>query len=97
MPGTSGNPSGRPEGAKSVLSEKFVTALAGDFETNGTEAIVACREQSPFQYLSIIAKVIPKDFQLDHNPYADLSDEELEERVLELSAELGFVPKEEKK
>ena len=97
MPGSSGNPSGRPEGAKSVLSEKFITALTGDFETKGIEAIVACREESPYQYLSIIAKVIPKDFQFDHNPLTDLSEEELEAQLLKLVGELGFVPKEEKK
>ena len=63
-PGQSGNPNGRPVGAKQRLSEDFVEALLKDFEAHGASAIVACREQKPDAYLMCIAKCLPKEVNM---------------------------------
>ena len=59
--GQSGNPSGRPKGARSQLTEDFLKALASDFATNGIAAIQAMREEKAADYVKVIAGVIPKE------------------------------------
>ena len=59
--GQSGNPAGRPKGARSQLTEDFLKALASDFSTNGIAAIAQMREYKAADYLKVIASVIPKE------------------------------------
>lgn len=58
--GQSGNPAGRPKGARHKLDDLFVRALYDDFKLGGKEAIVKCREEKPDVYLNVIAKIVPK-------------------------------------
>lgn len=60
-PGQSGNPAGRPKGARSKLGEAFIKAMLEDFEVNGVEAIVKVRDEKPDQYLKVIASILPKE------------------------------------
>lgn len=60
QPGQSGNPAGRPKGARSKLTETFLRALVEDFDTHGKVAIEACRAERPGEYLRICAMLIPK-------------------------------------
>lgn len=59
-PGQSGNPLGRPKGARSRLSEDFLAALANDFEQHGAEAIQDVRTKKPEHYLKVIASLLPR-------------------------------------
>jgi hypothetical protein len=78
QPGQSGNPAGRPKGARSKLSESFLKALADDFSSNVIEKV---RSTRPHEYLKIVAAVLPKQMQLeDLTPKRraeDLTDDEL--------------------
>jgi Family of unknown function (DUF5681) len=47
QPGQSGNPAGRPKGARNKLSECFLKALADDFDTNGIAVIESVRNDRP--------------------------------------------------
>jgi hypothetical protein len=60
-PGQSGNPKGRPKGARSKLGEAFLNELLADFGKGGTEAIVKVREERPQDYLKVIASILPKE------------------------------------
>jgi hypothetical protein len=60
-PGQSGNPAGRPKGARSKLSEDFFKALAADFEANGVAAIVSMRTERPGDYAKMIATLQSKE------------------------------------
>lgn len=64
QPGQSGNPAGRPVGARNKLDEEFVTALYEDFKEGGIDAIRACRAEKPDVYLNVIAKVLPKQVEM---------------------------------
>jgi hypothetical protein len=62
--GQSGNPKGRPVGARQKLSDRFIRVLAKDFEENGVEAVQRVREEKPEQYLGTINKLMPKLMEL---------------------------------
>jgi len=62
--GQSGNPGGKPVGARNQLSAKFVSALTADFEQNGIAVIEQVRAEKPETYLKIVADLVPKDFNI---------------------------------
>lgn len=79
-PGISGNPAGRPKGARSKLSDAFLEALLADFEkaseddkTLGAKAIAAMRADKPNEYARMIASILAKE--VDANVSGDLSPE----------------------
>lgn len=64
-PGQSGNPAGKPKGARHKLTNDFVKALADDFSEHGRAAIVSVREEDPGKYLEIVTKLVPKDIDVN--------------------------------
>jgi hypothetical protein len=62
-----GNPGGpgRPVGSRNKLSEYFLHELAYHFEEHGREAIERIFEDSPGEYLRVIASLIPKELILE--------------------------------
>lgn len=86
QPGQSGNPAGRPKGARNKLGEAFIEALKDDFEVHGKQAIVEVRETKPDQYLKVIASLMPKDVNLNITDDAsEMSDDELANRIASLT------------
>lgn len=61
QPGQSGNPAGRPKGARSKLGEDFLKALAADFAEHGVEAIIKVRTEKPSDYVKVVASLMPKE------------------------------------
>jgi len=62
-PGQSGNPAGRPKGARSRLGEDFLNALRDDFAEHGVEVVKKVRAKKPEVYLKIVADLMPKELQ----------------------------------
>ena len=60
-PGQSGNPAGRPKGARSKLGEDFLNALRDDFQKHGIEALQEVREKKPSDYIKVVASILPKE------------------------------------
>ena len=88
VPGHSG---GRPRGARTKLTTKFLEALAADFEEGGAAAIKVARIRDPIRYTAIIASLMPKELAIEHNQLGEFSDEEINallEHVRELRAKL---------
>lgn len=75
-PGESGNPGGKPEGARNRITKRFLLELAEDFEaeaengkTNGRTAIERMREDHPEKYVMACAALVPKEVSVEvkHN------------------------------
>jgi hypothetical protein len=60
-PGESGNPAGRPAGAKNRLQSDFLNALAEDFREHGAGVIRIARIERPVEYLKIVASLMPNE------------------------------------
>jgi hypothetical protein len=58
-PGQSGNPKGRPKGARNRLGTQFLEALEADFNKFGTLAIALVREKKPEVYIKVVADLLP--------------------------------------
>lgn len=75
-PSESGNPGGKPAGARNRLTRQFLNALADDFEEHGKAAIEQAREKDPMGYVKAIGALMPKQIE-QAQPLDDLSDTEL--------------------
>ena len=60
-PGKSGNPQGRPKGARSKLGTAFLEAMLKDFSEHGELVISTVRAEKPDQYLKVVASILPKE------------------------------------
>jgi uncharacterized protein YjiS (DUF1127 family) len=74
--GQSGNPLGRPIGARNKLESDFTAALQRDFAAHGEAAVAKTRESEPATYLKIIASLASKHHEVRRTLEA-LSDREL--------------------
>lgn len=59
--GVSGNPAGRPKGARSILQEQFFKALQKDFEENGEVVLQIMRAEKPNEYARMVAGLMSKE------------------------------------
>jgi len=64
-PGQSGNPKGRPKGARNRLSTQFLEALEADFNRFGPQAITLMRERKPDIYIRVVAGLLPKEANIN--------------------------------
>lgn len=90
VPGQSGNPAGRPKGARNKLGEAFLQALHDDFNEHGIAAVQTVRSEKPDQYLKVIASLLPKEHVLSlGDQYGEMTDDELIKRIRSLSATIA--------
>jgi len=64
-PGQSGNPKGRPKGARNRLGTQFLEALEADFNHFGSQAIALVREKKPDVYMRVVADLLPKEANIN--------------------------------
>jgi hypothetical protein len=63
--GQSGNPKGRPKGARNRLGTQFLEALEADFNQHGAKAIALVREKKPEVYMRVVADSLPKEANIN--------------------------------
>jgi Family of unknown function (DUF5681) len=90
--GQSGNPAGRPRGARALLSERVLRALADDFKEHGPAVVTRVRQEAPQFYLQICASLIPREFAVveQPDPLSSLTTEELAEAVQAIKAAIAI-------
>lgn len=59
--GVSGNPAGRPPGAKHRLAEKLIFDLTDFYSSHSQELLQKCFEESPIGFLQTLVKLLPKE------------------------------------
>ena len=65
QPGQSGNPAGRPKGARNKLGEKFIADMYADWQQHGVEVIERVRAENPVAYLKVVAATIPNELNIN--------------------------------
>lgn len=63
-PGRSGNPNGRPKGARCRFGENFVKDFAAHWEKHGNEVLNCLVKDDPAAYARIACTVLPKVIEL---------------------------------
>jgi hypothetical protein len=61
LPGQSGNPNGRPLGARSEFSAAFMRDLAGVWAKCGADTIEKVAADDPSRFFAVASTLIPKD------------------------------------
>jgi Family of unknown function (DUF5681) len=61
-PGVSGNPAGRPKGARDKV-HACIDDLFADWLVHGKEAIQRLREERPYDYIRVLIAALPPDIK----------------------------------
>lgn len=77
QPGVSGNPGGKPVGARNAINAKFLNALLEVFDAKGKAAIEAVAETDPATFVRALVALQPKQVEF-RDPFDDLTDEQLD-------------------
>lgn len=80
-PGQSGNPKGRPKGARNKLGEAFLNDFLEDWEEHGATAIQTMRSERPHEYVKVAASILPKELNVKVSEFEELTDDQLDKRI----------------
>ncbi len=88
-PGQSGNPAGKPKGARHKLQEDFLKDVLAAWEDKGAVAIDEMIADKPGDFVKMVAGLMPKEATLNINDTSDLTDDEIADRIRSLAAQLA--------
>lgn len=82
-PRQSGNPRGRPKGARNKLGEQFLADVYDSWQVHGAAAIATVARDHPVEYLKLVASLLPKESGLKppSNALEEMSEEDLEQAL----------------
>jgi hypothetical protein len=84
-----GQSTGRPKGARNRLQSSFLHELAEDFAEHGADAIKICRIEEPARYVQIVASLMPRELEIEHQTAtSDLDDQQLDNLITRIRQQL---------
>ena len=88
-PFVKGDPrAGRPRGAKTRLSNAFVTDVLAEWEKGGKDALRIFRIEEPGRFCVMVASLMPRELMIE-TVTSELPDEELDAMILRLREQLA--------
>ena len=87
-PGQSGNPKGRPKGARDKLSRAVYKEMLEDWSKHGLDTIKKVRENKPELYLQAIIRLVPTSHEIELGDYRQAISEYSAEELLGISGGL---------
>lgn len=75
--GQSGNPAGRPKGARQRLGEQFLLDMQELWMTDGAEVLKEARKKNPVEFVKVVAGMLPRELLVRQQPMDDITDDEL--------------------
>ncbi len=82
--GQSGNPAGRPKGARCKLGEQFLADMQAAWETQGASVIEKVISERPQDFLKVVAGLMPKELLVKTEPMEGMTDAELADLLAQL-------------
>jgi hypothetical protein len=82
--GVSGNPGGRPEGARVKLGENFLRDALGAWTKHGKAVLEVMAVEEPAKFAQMVAGILPKELNVTTN---DLTDSEVAAQLAAFAAE----------
>jgi hypothetical protein len=71
------------------MQSSFLYALAEDFAEHGAAAIKICRVEEPARYVQIVASLMPRELEIEHQTAtSDLDDEQLDNLIIQIRQHL---------
>ncbi|MBR1298556.1 hypothetical protein [Bradyrhizobium sp. AUGA SZCCT0042] len=64
---------GRKPGARNKLGEAFIADLADTWREHGAEALRRCAVEEPAQFCRVIASLMPRDLNINHDVNLDVA------------------------
>ncbi len=62
--GMSGNPLGRPRGARNKLADSFLAGYAAAWEAHGEAALIKVATEDPATFVRVAATLMPKETEI---------------------------------
>jgi hypothetical protein len=84
---------GRPKGSRNKLGEAFLGDLYADWVENGVAVIQKVRETCPDVYLKVVASILPKQLEIERDPFDGVTDDELAALIAAARDALGIAEK----
>jgi hypothetical protein len=75
QPGQSGNPAGRPKGAKSEFTEQFWRDIRDAWQTGGADCIKRMMRDMPDKFVVVAASKIPQEVETTTTTYVIVAPE----------------------
>ena len=69
-PGQSGNPAGRPKGARHKLCTQYIEDLQKVWDDQGIAAIRKLAKEKPAAFVAAVGQLVPREFDLGENTAA---------------------------
>lgn len=77
QPGHSGNPKGRPKGARNKLAENFLADVQEIWAKQGAECLQDAMTEKPMEFAKMVAGILPKELLVRTAPEDEMTDDEL--------------------